>query len=200
VERASSEASLVKADLGGGGSDPPGDVLLGNAPVPGREGEFIADRLGEELLFGVLEHQADLPADVPEVRTFFLHLKPVDEYFPLHGQKNPVEVLGEGRFAASRMAHHGEPCACGKLEGDVPEGAGFEGRSRVVGVAEARNDYRHSASAMAATVGTGGTERPSALRSRQKDTRGGMSSPHSRKGRSERKRSETVPSQAISPL
>ncbi len=117
------------------------DVFLGNTPVAGCEGKFIADRFSEELLFGVLEHQAHLPADFPEARAFFLHFKSIDEDLPLHGRRMPFRCWARVDLPLPVWPTTENHVPAGNSKEMSPEGAGFEGGSRVIGVAEAGYCY-----------------------------------------------------------
>ena len=86
-----------------GGVHPLPDLRRGNSQILRGEGHVLFHHAGHDLVVRVLEHHANLTADVQQqrlvgsVHAVHIHLAPA-------GQKNGVEVLGQSGFARAVVA------------------------------------------------------------------------------------------------
>ena len=149
--------------------DPGIEFVAGDAEVGRTERHVGADRGHEQLIVGVLEDDADAPADLAEVRLG--HGQPADVDSAALGSVDAVEVQDQGGLAGAIRAEYGNAFATvdrevDAVERDMPVGI----REGDVGEVNCRCTHRavqaHRASSVAANAG-----------SRQVNHRAGSSSP-----------------------
>jgi len=136
VERRFLEVLLPDADKSGRAVHALVDLALGQAHVFGPEGDVAVDRLLEQLVFGVLEHQPHLEADAAREFDVPPDVLPVEEHAAGRGLQKPVEMLDEGRFARPRMADHADKLAAFDRKAHVLQGLMLKRRAGRVNVAE----------------------------------------------------------------
>ena len=106
----------------------------------------------KELVFGVLEHQPHLAADLDEALALLPHVHAADEHVARLGADEGVQVGDERGFAAAGVADDADKVAVADGEGHVVERARLKGRARHVDMGQAPNFDRHSSTAISSTV------------------------------------------------
>ena len=189
-----------EAHLGQGFLCPFPALLLGKAQVPGAEHHVPDDGLLEELVFGILKHQAHPASDVPERHALFAQAQAVHDDLAGGGGKQGVQVLDQGGFAAARVAYdaHELPVLYG--EGHVLQGRRFKGRPGLVDMGYVLYFDGHRASSISSTVSMPrGRSRPFSRRDWAISAISGTSRPRSFSAWARSNTSRGLPSMAILP-
>ena len=128
------------------------DGFFIKAEVARAKAHVLFHGLLKELVFGILEHQPHLAADLDEALALFPHIHAADEYVARLRADEGVQMDDERGFAAAGVADDADKVAVADGEGNVVERARLKGRARHVDMGQAPNFNRHSSTAISSTV------------------------------------------------
>ena len=113
-----------RPEIHGGGGPVHGGAhrLFGEPQVHGPEGNLAADRGPDELILGVLKHQAHRLAEPVKLPVPAAHRRAVQKHLAALGRQDPVAEQEQRGFARAVGAQQGHPLAGG--QGKVHLGTG----------------------------------------------------------------------------
>ena len=127
----------VQADKVHGLAHAPLDLGVGQAHVVRAEGDVLGDGLLKELVFRILEHQADGKAGLALALALLVPDRVAGQQDLARGRlQKPVEVLDEGGLARAGMADDAQDLTLFDLDIDMVERRALEGSTCAINLGQ----------------------------------------------------------------